>query len=155
MSAPFDAIIIIDLQRAFAVPEDLLDRIERESLYFPQRIFTKFINHPGSLFRTKLKRHLCAPGSEEAELILKVNHDDWTIEKPGYGLPSEQVKRIASAGIKKTLLCGVDTDACVLGVAFSLFDGGVDCEINPELCWSSAGLHHSALQIIREQFAAA
>src|SRR4051812_44898942 len=155
MKSNFDAIIIIDLQKAFEVPEDLLHRIERTSLEYPRRIFTKFVNPPGSLFRTKLKRQVCAPGSDEAELILTVRPGDWIIEKPGYGLPEDQVKRMVAGGIKRALLCGVDTDACVLGVAFSLFDAGVDCEIDPELCWSSAGLHHSALQIMREQFATA
>jgi hypothetical protein len=50
------------------------------------------------------------------------------------------------------LVCGVDTDACVLGVVFTLFDADVDCEIDPTLCWSSTGLHDTALKIFREQF---
>ncbi|MEO6569342.1 MAG: hypothetical protein ABIO94_11320 [Opitutaceae bacterium] len=49
----------------------------------------------------------------------------------------------------------MDSDACVLGVVFSLFDAGVDCEVDPELCWSSTGLHDVAMKIIREQFGTA
>ena len=41
-----------------------------------------------------------APGSAEAELVLNPMPADWVIEKPGYGLPADQVKRIlSSAGV--------------------------------------------------------
>jgi nicotinamidase-related amidase len=150
-----DAIVIVDVQKAFPVPPELVQRIVDRARDFPRRIFTQFVNPPGSLFRTKLKRTACPPGAEETELRIGNSPDDWVIQKTGYGLRSRDVEAIAAAGIKKVLVCGVDTDACVLGVAFSLFDGGVECEIDPELCWSSAGLQHAALHIIREQFGTA
>jgi nicotinamidase-related amidase len=50
------------------------------------------------------------------------------------------------------VVCGVDTDACVLGVMFSLFDAGIVCHAKEDLCWSSTGLQQSGLKIIREQF---
>lgn len=147
-----DAIIIVDLQKAFPIPQDLIDKIEARSREFPLRIFTQFINEPDSLFRTKLKRTSCTPGLPETELVLPTTPNDIVLEKRGYGLTSEQIERLKQAGVRKALICGIDTDACVIGVVFSLFDAGIDCEVERDLCWSSTGLHEPALKIIREQF---
>src|SRR5215216_614519 len=122
-----DAIIIVDVQKAFPIPHTLVQRIDERARTFPRRIFTQFVNEPGSLFRTKLKRSSCPPNSQETELVITPGPDDWVIPKPRYGLPPRDVERIVSAGINRALVCGVDSDACVLGVVFSLFDAGVDC----------------------------
>jgi nicotinamidase-related amidase len=147
-----DAIIIVDLQKAFPIPQELIDKIEARSREFPHRVFTQFINEPDSLFRTKLKRTSCTPGLPETELVLPTTPDDIVLEKRGYGLTSAQIERLKQAGIRKALICGVDTDACVIGVVFTLFDAGIDCEVERDLCWSSTGLQEPALKIIREQF---
>lgn len=147
-----DAIIIVDLQKAFPIPRELIDRIETRSRGFPRRVFTKFMNVPESLFRRKLHRSSCQPGSPGTELLLEPDPDDLVIEKTGYSLAPEHVQQIAGAGIRRALVCGADTDACVLGVVFTLFDAGIDCEVERDLCWSSTGLHEPALRIIREQF---
>jgi nicotinamidase-related amidase len=150
-----DAIIIVDLQKAFPIPQTLVQQIEQRSRNFPRRIFTQFVNEPGSLFRTKLQRSSCPPDAAETELIIKPKPDDWVIQKPRYSLAPRDVERIVQAGIRDTLVCGVDSDACVLGVLFSLFDAGVNCEVDPDLCWSSTGLHDAAMKIIQEQFGTA
>jgi nicotinamidase-related amidase len=150
-----DAIIIVDLQKAFPIPRELVERIEARSRDFPRRVFTRFFNVPESLFRRKLKRSSCQPGTAETELLLPVRPGDLVIEKTGYSLAPPQVQQIANAGIRRALVCGADTDACVLGVVFTLFDAGIDCEVEPELCWSSTGLHEPAVRIIREQFGTA
>jgi nicotinamidase-related amidase len=147
-----DAIIIVDVQKAFPIPPDLVERILVRSRQFPMRIFTKFVNHPDSLFRRKLKRTSCTPGDPQGELVLATTPRDLVLEKTGYGLGSAQIEMIRAAGVRSALVCGVDTDACVLGVVFSLFDAGIDCEVDRDLCWSSTGLHEPALKIVREQF---
>lgn len=147
-----DAIIIVDLQKDLPVPAELVRRIERRSREFPRRVFTQFINQPGSLFRTKLGRESCLPGTPGAELTLPTDDRDLVLEKHGYGLGPSQIAQLRDAGIRRALVCGVDTDACVLGVVFSLFDAGIDCEVDRELCWSSSGLHEAALKIVQEQF---
>ncbi len=147
-----DAIIIVDLQRDSPIPEELVAKIERRSRDFPLRVFTKFVNLPNSLFRRKLQRTSCLPGTPGAELALPTTPRDIVVEKPGYGLGPAQLGRIKEAGIRRALVCGVDTDACVLGVVFSLFDAGIDCEVDRTLCWSSTGLHEAALRIVQEQF---
>jgi nicotinamidase-related amidase len=76
------------------------------------------------------------------------------IRKMGYGLKAADIRRLKSAGVKRAIVCGVDTDACVLGIMFSLFDAGIVCHAKEDLCWSSTGLHTEALKIIRKQFPA-
>lgn len=147
-----DAIIIVDLQKDLSIPPALVEKIETRSREFPLRVFTKFINQPGSLFSTKLGRSACLPESPGSELVMTTGAKDLVLEKTGYGLGPSQIARLHEAGVRKALVCGVDTDACVLGVVFSLFDAGIDCEVDRELCWSSAGLHEAALKIVQEQF---
>ena len=147
-----DAIIIVDLQKAFPVPHELVQKIEQRARDFPLRVFTKFLNEPDSLFCRKLKRSSCLPGTAERELLIEPQRGDIVLDKTGYGFTAEQIEQLRTAGIQKALICGVDTDACVLGVVFTLFDAGIDCEVDPKLCWSSTGLHDEALTIVREQF---
>lgn len=148
------ALIIVDLQQAFPVPPRLVLRIQRYAARFECRVFTRFINPPGSLFRRHLKQHSCAPGSADTALLLPPGRGDLVIAKRTYGLAPRDLARLRRRGIKRATVCGVDTDACVLGVMFSLFDAGIACRAMPQLCWSSSGLQAPALRIIREQFAA-
>jgi len=147
-----DALVIVDLQRAFAPPPDLVDRIRAHADRFPLCIFTRFVNPPNSIIRRKLHRQSCAPGNPEGDLVISPKPGDWVLEKFGYGLDALALRRLREAGLRHVLVCGGDTDACVLGVVFSLFDAGIDCSVDPALCWSSANLHTEAMKIIAQQF---
>lgn len=148
------ALVIVDVQQAFPVPEKLVERIWRYSRRFSRRIFTQFVNPPGSPFREKLGQYSCAPGSDDLRLLVAPEPGDMIIRKTGYGLKAHDLRRLKGAGVKRVIVCGIDTDACVLGVMFSLFDAGITCHIKEELCWSSTGLHQAGLKIIRKQFPA-
>ena len=123
------ALMIVDVQAAFSLPPGLADRLERYAKRFRRRIFTQFVNPSGSLFRTQLKQRCCAKGSDDLRLLLKPGPRDWVIRKARYGLAEKDLRRIKSARIKRVTVCGVDTDACVLAVMFSLFDAGIVCEV--------------------------
>jgi nicotinamidase-related amidase len=145
-------LLIVDVQAAFDVPSQLQDRLRKYAKRFRRCIFTQFVNPRGSPFRTKLKQRCCANGSADLRLLIEPGPDDWVIEKARYGLAANDIRRIKSARVKRVTVCGVDTDACVLGVMFSLFDAGIDCEVKENLCWSSSGLHREAIRILRKQF---
>jgi nicotinamidase-related amidase len=147
-----EPLVIVDLQRAFPVPPEIVDRIHRYARRFERRIFTRFENPEGSLFRTRLNLHACKPGSPDTALLIEPQNGDWVLTKRGYGLTPSHVKRIKALGVRRATVCGIDTDACVLGVMFSLFDAGIDCRVKPDLCWSSSGLHEAGLKIIEQQF---
>lgn len=148
------ALVIVDVQQAFSVPPKIVEGIRRYSRRFERRIFTQFVNPPGSLFRKKLDQHSCAPGSEDRRLLVEPAPGDLVIQKAGYGLKERDIRRLRTAGVERAIVCGIETDACVLGVMFSLFDAGIACHAKANLCWSSTGLHRAGMDIIREQFPA-
>lgn len=147
-----EPLIIVDLQKAFPPPPKFVERVRRYSRRFKQRIFTRFVNPEGSLFRTKLKQSSCLPGSPDLDLLIQPDKNDIVLSKQGYGLSAAAIKRLRAMGVKRATVCGVDTDACVLGVMFSLFDAGIECRVKKGMCWSSSGLHREGMKIIEEQF---
>ncbi len=147
-----DALIVVDVQQAFTIPSWIVKGIRRHGRNFERRVFTQFVNLPGSLFREKLDQHSCAPGSADLRLLIEPEPEDLVIRKAGYGLKGSDIRRLKAAGIRCVEVCGVDTDACVLGVMFTLFDAGIECHAKEDLCWSATGLHKAGLKIIREQF---
>lgn len=152
MSAKGEPLIIVDVQKAFPPPPAFVERLRKYARRFPRRIFTRFVNPAGSLFRTKLKRRACAPGTDDLELLIAPEKGDVVISKQGYGLSAATIRKLKAMGVKRATVCGVDTDACVLGVMFSLFDAGIECRVHKDMCWSSSGLHNAAMKIIEEQF---
>ena len=147
-----EPLIIVDLQKACPPPPQFIERVRRYSRRFKQRIFTRFVNPSGSLFRTKLKQRCCQPGTDDLELLIQPEKNDIVISKQGYGLSASAIKRLRRMGVKRATVCGIDTDACVLGVMFSLFDAGIECRVKKGMCWSSSGLHREGMKIIEEQF---
>jgi nicotinamidase-related amidase len=147
-----EPLIIVDLQKAFPPPVKFVERVRRYSRRFPRRIFTRFVNPKGSLFRIKLKQRSCLPGTADLDLLIVPENGDIVLSKQGYGLSAAAIRRLKKMGIKRVTVCGIDTDACVLGVMFSLFDAGIVCRVKTDLCWSSSGLHRQGLAIIEEQF---
>ena len=144
--------MIVDVQAAFDPPPAFLEKLRRYAKRFPCRIFTRYLNPPGSMFRKILKQKCCAPGSPDTFLLLTPEPEDLIIDKTGYGLLPRDIARLKRRQIKQVTVCGLDTDACVLGVMFSLFDAGLICHLKENMCWSSTGLHRPALKIAREQF---
>jgi nicotinamidase-related amidase len=152
--SPHRAVLIVDMQRAFPPPPRFLEKLRRYVRRFPCRVFTRYINPPGSMFRTHLKQKCCAPGTEDIEFLIAPSDDDLVLEKSTYGLTSAHIGILRRRKIKQVTVCGQDTDACVLGVMFSLFDAGIECHLKEDMCWSSSGLHQAAVKIVRQQFPA-
>jgi nicotinamidase-related amidase len=147
-------VVIVDLQRAFDVPPKLVERIRRYVRRFHCRVFTRFENLPGSLFRSELKQKCCGPGTPDTELLIAPKEGDLVFVKHGYGLDPKYIAQLKRRGIRRVTVCGIDTDACVLGVMFSLFDAGIECHVKQDMCWSSTGarLHRAGMAIIEQQF---
>lgn len=146
--------MIVDVQQVFNPPPVFLKKLQRYARRFPCRIFTRYVNPAGSMFRKVLKQKCCAPGTADIRLLLQPEAGDIVIDKSSYGLTPVDIRRLKRKNIRQVTVCGLDTDACVLGVMFSLFDAGIECHLKEAMCWSSSGLHRSAINIIREQFPA-
>src|SRR5688572_3461736 len=128
-----EPLVIADLQKAFPPPSKSIERVRRYSRRFKRRIFTRFVNPKGSLFRTKLKQRSCLPGTADTDLLIEPQNGDIVLSKQGYGLSTAATRKLKKMGIKRVTVCGVDTDACVLGVMFSLFDAGIECRVKSDL----------------------
>lgn len=76
----------------------------------------------------------------------------WSSKKTGYGLKEKDIRKIKAAGVKEVTVCGVDTDACVTGVMFSLFDHHIPPRLKENLSWSTTGLQKEVVKILRMQF---
>lgn len=145
--------MIVDVQQAFEPPPEFVMKLERYSRRFPCRVFTRFINPPGSMFRTVLKQRSCARGTPDTRLLITPGPEDLVFEKEGkYGLSAHQIRQLKARRIRQIVVAGLDTDACVLGILFSVFDAGIICELKETMCWSSSGLHRPAVEIARRQF---
>lgn len=118
--------------------------------------YTRFVNHPGSLPATQLgydKAMAQHPSAQLAPAIAR--RADHTLDHAGYG-PNprdvdELVQHVRARGIDRAVVMGFDTDACVLGTTFALWDRGLATTIDARGCASSGGqaLHHAALRIAR------
>ncbi len=145
-------LVIVDVQRAFSPPADFVENLRRYADDFPRRVFTRFVNPPGSLFRTVLKQSSCAPGTPDLDLLIEPRPDDLVVDKTTYGLDPKILRQLREEQVERAIVCGLDTDACVLAVMFSLFDAGIVCHLNEHHCWSSSNLQTQALAIARTQF---
>ena len=65
------------------LPPALVEKMRRYAKRFRLRVFTRFENTPGSLFRRELKQHCCAPGSEDSTLLIAPEKRDVVITKRG------------------------------------------------------------------------
>lgn len=147
--------MIVDVQRAFDPLPAFIQKLARYSRRFPCRIFTRYVNPPRSAFRRLLKQKCCAPDTEDVALLIPPDPGDMVLDKVArYGLTRRQIAQLKRRRITRVTVCGLDTDACVLGVMFSLFDEGIECHLKEEMCWSSSGLHKPAIAIVRAQFPA-
>ncbi|MDB6114243.1 MAG: hypothetical protein JWQ83_412 [Lacunisphaera sp.] len=149
---PHRALMIVDVQQAFGPPPDFVEKLRRYSRRFPCRIFTRYVNPAGSMFRRVLRQKCCAPGSADNHLLVAPDPGDIILVKSSYGLKPRDIARLRRRRIRRVTVCGLDTDACVLGVMFSLFDAGIECHLKEDMCWSSSGLHRPAVLIARAQF---
>lgn len=139
-------LLVVDLQEGFNPSADLVDRIKGALALYEEVAFTRFVNPPESLFRSQLHWFenggpLCL--SKEGSLVL---------DKSGYGLTAEHINALRSLGCAQWHLVGVETDACVMACAFSLFDAGIPVKIVDEACESD--FHFRALPLLIKQFGA-
>ena len=146
-------LVIVDVQAAFKIPPRKLAAIERYSRRFERRIFTRFVIKPKSIFRQVLGWDSCAPGSGDLRLLIEPEKNDLVFDKQGYGLSEKQVRRLHDMKVRQVMVCGMDTDACVLATMFSLIDGGIAPRVAPSAyCHSNQNLDTEARKIMASQF---
>ena len=138
-------LLIIDLQTGFSPSADLVSAIAAECHQHDVVVATQFENPPDSLYRKVLDWH-----GDGGELVLPLPAGTPVLRKTGYGLSADHLEVLAALRCQEWHLCGLETDACVLACAFSLWDAGIRPVIRGELCASP--LHSQGMAVAVRQF---
>lgn len=142
-------LIIIDVQKFFInnftkdLPKKIRSFLLEKKNNFDFIIFFKFVNNQNSNFTKKLVFNRCLT-PEESELVDELKefvNDDNLFVKDTYSVfkSKDLLQFIKNNQITKIVLCGLNSDGCLLASAFDGFDLGFDIEIIKELTGNSWG----------------
>jgi nicotinamidase-related amidase len=152
------ALIVVDVNNCFMqdAPPDFARRITAhiEEENYDALAFPVFLNRPDSNFTKSLNWTKCS-NAEDAELpdeLQKYADEDNTFQRATYSSFSETALQdfLKSREVDEVVLCGIDTDACVLATAFSAFDLGYRTNVNFDLTFSTNDLEEAAQAIIKK-----
>lgn len=151
-------IIVVDMQKGFMKETNchLIEKINHylEESEFDNIFFTKCVNDCNSPY-TKILNWNGISKREEQEIVITVPQNAKILTKNCYGILNEDIKLFKDLGITEMEICGTDTDACCLAIAFKLFDNNIRPIILSDLCASSSSnknIHNNALEIMKRQF---
>jgi nicotinamidase-related amidase len=156
------ALIIVDVHNFFLhdAPDDLISNIvtHLKSQPYDAVAFTVFRNKSDSNFVKSLNWNKCSAG-EDLEFPADFQPyitDTNVFTRAAYSAFTETSlnKYLQDQAIEKVVLCGVDTDACVLATAFSAFDNGYLIDVNFDLTYSGGDLEPEARAIMERSLMA-
>ncbi|HEK0908904.1 TPA: cysteine hydrolase [Pseudomonas putida] len=116
------ALLIVDVQSTFSPPEWLIDGIRALAAKLPAIASVELHDEQVTPFQQQLGWH---PAREDESLI----EADEVFVKHGYGQTAEAIDYLKRLGVDRVLVCGLQTETCVLAAGFALFDAG----LNPTL----------------------
>lgn len=110
----------------------------------PQSSFVKFLGWAGAMQNTLVESliELASNNIEEFHSVTKQTYSALT----DHGV----LAMLDEYGIDTVVLCGVDTDACIMAIALDAFDHGLRPLVLSDLCASSGGdnYHQAALMLL-------
>ena len=151
-------ILIVDMQNGFINDNNrqIIEKINKylENNKFDNVIYTRYRNYNDSPF-VKILDWRAMTTLEEQEFCVNFLKDAMVIQKVGYGVRQEDILNLKELDIDEIEVCGTDTDACVLAIAFLLFDNNIKPIILKDLCASSSSnieMHNMAIKVMERQF---
>ncbi|MDF2399773.1 isochorismatase family protein [Pseudomonas sp. 3MA1] len=125
------ALLIIDVQPCFNPPPWLVEGINRLLGRMPSVATVE--RHDES--RTPFARQLgWQPAADDQSLVAA----DKVFIKHGYGPTTEILDYLKSLNPERVLVCGIQTDTCVLAAGFALFDVGLQPTLLTDLTVGSS-----------------
>lgn len=115
-------LLIVDIQSTFSPPEWLVDRARWLAAKLPAIASVELHDEQVTPFDRQLGWHPAAEGEGLVEV-------DRVFVKHGYGQTAEAIAYLRELGVERVLVCGMQTETCVLAAGFALFDAG----LNPTL----------------------
>jgi len=149
-------LLIVDMQQAFFPPQRLVAGIQAEIPKAEVVVATQWLNTPTSPWVTRMGYEGAMRETEAANLALHLPARATVLPRTRYGLAEAELAQLRQPDVVWEM-CGVETDACVMAVAFSLWDAEIPFRVLSQLCWTSAGdaWHYQALAMMRRQFGVA
>ena len=155
------ALLVVDVQNYFInkhtqhIPQNIKRLIEKNS--FPVIAFSQFINTPDSPFVKHLDFTGCArpPYSNIVDELKPWVKNDNIFTKNTFSVftNSDFIKYLQEKKVDELVICGLDTDYCVLADCFNAFDLGYKISVVADCCASfTSGEvgHRAALEIIKK-----
>ncbi len=115
-------LLIVDVQSTFSPPEWLVDGVRALSARMPAVASVELHDEQVTPFDKQLGWH---PAAEDESLV----EADQVFIKHGYGQSAEAIAYLKQLNVERVLVCGIQTETCVLAAGFALFDAG----LNPTL----------------------
>jgi len=112
------ALLVVDVQPSFPVPAEILEGIRALSARLPSAATVERHDESVTPFAQQLG---WKPGKAD-ECLVSV---DRVFIKYGYLPPPEAIEYIRNLRVGRVLVCGTQTDTCVLAAGFALFDAGL------------------------------
>ena len=128
-------LLIVDVQSTFNPPEWLIDRLRHLSAKIPTVASIELHDEQVTPFQRQLGWH---PAAEDENLI----EADEVFIKHGYGQTPATIDYLKRLGVDRVLVCGLQTETCVLAAGFALFDAGLNPTLITDLTVGSS-LHRS------------
>jgi nicotinamidase-related amidase len=134
------ALLVIDIQPSFSPPQWLIDGIEKLIGTLPSVATVERHDESVTPFERQLGWH---PAADDDSLI----HADRVFIKHGYAPTPETIAHLKSLGVDRVLVCGIQTETCVLAAGFALFDAGLQPTLITDLTVGSSLDRSGALGI--------
>lgn len=123
------ALLIVDVQPSFSPSAELVRDISRLAASMPSVATVERHNEAVTPFERQLG---WKPGLTDDSLVAA----DRVFVKHGYLPPPQAIDYLRGLGTQRVLVCGVQTETCVLAAGFALFDAGLHPTLIP---WLSMG----------------
>src|SRR5215468_12620741 len=154
-------LLIVDVQRGFVTPQtrDALPATRMLARSWPPSspiVLTRFHNRPGRSFETLLHWYKLEDDSE-TELAPDLDEvanrrGSWIVNKFGYTAFTDEVRALAgSEDVTDVVVCGLDTDTCVLKTAADVFEADLRPWVASDCCASNGGRaeHDNGIHLAR------
>ncbi|MBH3426413.1 isochorismatase family protein [Pseudomonas alkylphenolica] len=111
-------LLSVDIQSTFNPPQWLIDGVRVLSARIPTVVSVELHDEQVTPFQRQLGWH---PAAEDESLI----EADQVFIKHGYGPTAEMLAYLKQCNVERVLVCGIQTETCVLAAGFALFDAGL------------------------------
>lgn len=111
-------LLVVDVQACFSPPAWLVDGIHALTPHIPTIASIELHDETVTPFQRQLG---WTPATEDQSLV----HTERVFVKHGYAQTPATLDYLKSQDVDRVLVCGIQTDTCVLAAGFALFDAGL------------------------------